>query len=153
VKGYRIWSLSETKVILRRNVVFDENFVFNPTLKFNILEDCGIEKQMEQRETEATCEADEDSPQSHSEEEASVVPLASWENQSITLNHPKRSNFWVPPKRYVYEDMVSYALLVTEEVDPHEPSTFEVNKVGTTDNPADMFTKLVPQSRLVWNSV
>lgn len=44
--------------------------------------------------------------------------------------------------------MVSYALQVAEEVDPHEPSTFEVNKVGTTDNPTDMFTKPVPQSKI-----
>jgi len=43
--------------------------------------------------------------------------------------------------------MVSYALQVAEEVDPHEPSNFEVNKVGTIDNPADMFTEPVPQSK------
>jgi hypothetical protein len=43
--------------------------------------------------------------------------------------------------------MVSYALQVAEEVGPHELSTFEVNKVGTTNNPADMFTKPVPQSK------
>jgi len=43
--------------------------------------------------------------------------------------------------------MVFYALQVAEEVDPHEPSTFEVNKVGTTDIPANMFTKPVPQSK------
>jgi hypothetical protein len=43
--------------------------------------------------------------------------------------------------------MVSYALQVAEEVGPHELSTFEVNKVGTTDNPTDMFTKPVPQSK------
>jgi len=40
--------------------------------------------------------------------------------------------------------MVSYALQVAKEVGPHEPFTFKVNKVGTTDNPADTFTKSVP---------
>jgi hypothetical protein len=49
VKGYKIGSPSERKVILSRNVVFDENFMFKPTVKFIILEDCGIEKQVEQR--------------------------------------------------------------------------------------------------------
>jgi hypothetical protein len=39
--------------------------------------------------------------------------------------------------------MVSYALQVAEEVDPHEPSTFEVNRMGTTNNPADKLTKPV----------
>ena len=41
---------------------------------------------MEQRETETTCEAEERSPQSHLEAEASVVPFASGEHHSITLN-------------------------------------------------------------------
>jgi len=43
--------------------------------------------------------------------------------------------------------MVSPALQVAEEVGPHEQSTFEVNKVGTTDNPINMFTKPVPHSK------
>jgi hypothetical protein len=62
VKGYRIWSLYERRVVLSRNVVFDENFMFSPTVKFTILEDRGFEKQVEQREIEATCEVEEGSP-------------------------------------------------------------------------------------------
>jgi len=63
-------------VVLRKNVVMDKNLMFNPTVKFTISEYCGIEKQVEQREIEATCEGDEGSPQSHSEAETSVVPLS-----------------------------------------------------------------------------
>ena len=37
VKGYRIWSPSENRVILSRNVVFDENSLFNPTVKSTIV--------------------------------------------------------------------------------------------------------------------
>jgi hypothetical protein len=44
VKGYRIWSPSERRVIISRNIVFDENFMFNPTVKFTIPEDYGVEK-------------------------------------------------------------------------------------------------------------
>jgi len=55
VKGYRIWSPYERRVILSRNVVFDENFLFNPIVKFTIPEDCSVEKQVEQREIEDTC--------------------------------------------------------------------------------------------------
>jgi len=40
------------------------------TVKFTIPENCGIEKQVEQREFKATCEAEEGSPQSHLEAEA-----------------------------------------------------------------------------------
>jgi len=47
VKGYRIWSPSKKRVILIRNVVFDENSMFNPNAKFTILEECGIEKKVE----------------------------------------------------------------------------------------------------------
>jgi hypothetical protein len=44
------------------NVVFDENSMFKPTVKFTIPENCGIEKQVEHKGTAATCEADEGSP-------------------------------------------------------------------------------------------
>jgi len=43
--------------------------------------------------------------------------------------------------------MVSYALQVEEEVDPHKPSTFKVNKMGTTNNSVDMFSMSVPLSK------
>jgi len=35
------------RVILRRNVVFDENSMFNPIMKFTIPEDYGIEKYLD----------------------------------------------------------------------------------------------------------
>jgi len=57
-------------VILSRNVVFDENSMFNLTVKFFIPEYYGIEKKVEKRETEASCEAEVGSPHSHSEDEA-----------------------------------------------------------------------------------
>ena len=48
VKGYRIWSPSEHRVILSRNVVFDENSMFNPTVKSVIVSETGsVEKQVE----------------------------------------------------------------------------------------------------------
>ncbi|GAA0144157.1 transmembrane signal receptor [Lithospermum erythrorhizon] len=71
---YRVWSPSKGRVILSRNVVFDENFMFNPILKTSISEDeDGAEKQVEQR-TEVSCEMEVDVPQSHSKAEASDVP-------------------------------------------------------------------------------
>ena len=33
VKGHRIWSPSEGRVIISRNVVFNENSMFNPIMK------------------------------------------------------------------------------------------------------------------------
>ncbi|KAJ4715305.1 Retrovirus-related Pol polyprotein from transposon TNT 1-94 [Melia azedarach] len=47
VKGYRIWSPSEKRVILSRNVVFDENSMFNPTVKSIVVSENGsVEKQV-----------------------------------------------------------------------------------------------------------
>jgi len=37
VKGYRIWSPSEHRVMISRNVGFDENSMFNPTVKSIIM--------------------------------------------------------------------------------------------------------------------
>ncbi|XP_074315610.1 putative mitochondrial protein AtMg00710 [Silene latifolia] len=49
VKGNRIWSPSEGRVILSRNVVFDENSMVNPTVKSIILSDScsSVDKQVE----------------------------------------------------------------------------------------------------------
>ena len=41
VKGYRIMSPCEGRVILSRNVVFDENFVVNPIVKYIVGPDIG----------------------------------------------------------------------------------------------------------------
>lgn len=52
VKGYRIWSPSKKRVILSRNVVFDENSMFNPTVKSIVVSENGsVEKQVEQQVT------------------------------------------------------------------------------------------------------
>ena len=36
VKGYRIWSPSEKKVLLSRDVIFDESHLFHPKLEVPI---------------------------------------------------------------------------------------------------------------------
>ncbi|GAA0182094.1 hypothetical protein LIER_30321 [Lithospermum erythrorhizon] len=130
VKGYRVWSPSKGRVILSRNVVFDENSMFNPILKTSISEDeNGAEKQVDQK-TEVSCEMEVDVPQSHSKVEVSVVP-PSVEHQSLDLDHPRRENYGVPPTRYEYEDMLAFALQVAEEVDPHELASYKEAVTGT----------------------
>lgn len=96
----------------------------HPTVKF-LSEDYDVEKKVELRENEATCEAEGGLPQSNSEAEASFVPLSPREHHNIAFSCPKRSNFMVPPTRYGFEYMVAYALQVAKEVDPHEPSTYK----------------------------
>ncbi|KAJ4702606.1 Retrovirus-related Pol polyprotein from transposon TNT 1-94 [Melia azedarach] len=128
VKGYRIWSPSEKRVILSRNVVFDENSMFNPTVKsIVVLENGSVEKQVEQQVTldESEPQHKDQHPQSESEPSGSSLPVAS--QHSLALNRSKRANYGIPPKRYGFEDMVAYALHVAEEVDTNsnEPSTYK----------------------------
>ncbi|KAJ4720887.1 Retrovirus-related Pol polyprotein from transposon TNT 1-94 [Melia azedarach] len=136
VKGYRIWSPSEKRVVLSRNVVFDENSMFNPTVKSIVVSENGsVEKQVEQQVTldESEPQHKDQHPQSESEPSSSSLPVAS--QHSLALNRSKRANYGIPPKRYGFEDMVAYALQVAEEVDTdsNEPSTYkEAKKEGET---------------------
>ncbi|KAJ4715440.1 Retrovirus-related Pol polyprotein from transposon TNT 1-94 [Melia azedarach] len=128
VKGYRIWSPSEKRVILSRNVVFDENSMFNPIVKsIVVLENGNVEKQVEQQVTldESEPQHKDQHPQSESKPSGSSLPVAS--QHSLALNRSKRANYGIPPKRYGFEDMVAYALQVAEEVDTdsNEPSTYK----------------------------
>ncbi|KAJ4711012.1 Retrovirus-related Pol polyprotein from transposon TNT 1-94 [Melia azedarach] len=128
VKGYRIWSPSEKSVILSRNVVFDENSMFNPTVKSIVVSENGsVEKQVEQQVTldESEPQHKDQHPQSESEPSGSLLPVAS--QHSLALNQSKRANYGIPPKRYGFEDMVAYALQVAKEVDTNsnEPSTYK----------------------------
>ncbi|KAJ4714843.1 Retrovirus-related Pol polyprotein from transposon TNT 1-94 [Melia azedarach] len=128
VKGYRIWSPSEKRVILSRNVVFDENSMFNPTVKSIVVSENGsVEKQVEQQVTldESEPQHKDQHPQSESEPSGSSLSVAS--QHSLALNRSKRANYGIPPKRYGFEDMVAYALQVAEEVDTdsNEPSTYK----------------------------
>ena len=47
MKGFKIWSPSEYRVIISKNIVFDENSMFNPTVKSVIVSETGsVEKQV-----------------------------------------------------------------------------------------------------------
>ncbi|KAJ4728619.1 Retrovirus-related Pol polyprotein from transposon TNT 1-94 [Melia azedarach] len=121
VKGYRIWSPFENRVI-------DENSMFNPTVKSIVVSENGsVEKQVEQQVTlyENEPQHEDQHPQSESEPSGSSLPVAS--QHSLALNRSKRANYGIPPKRHGFEDMVAYALQVAEEVDPdsNEPSTYK----------------------------
>ncbi|XP_074306515.1 uncharacterized protein LOC141641765 [Silene latifolia] len=131
VKGYRIWSPSEGRIILSRNVVFDENSMVNPTVKSYMLSDSSssVDKQVEQQDTlDESVPQEEDQPlQFESESVPSDSSLPVPNQQSLARERSIRPNFGKPPNRLGFEDMVGYALQVAEEVDPdlHEPSTFK----------------------------
>ena len=68
VKGFRIWSPSEKRVILSRNVVFDENSMFNPTVKSIVVSgNCSVERQVEQQVAEDESASQQEDQHLHSE--------------------------------------------------------------------------------------
>lgn len=123
VKGYKIWSPSESRVILSRNVIFDETSMFNSTVKSVVVsENDSDDKQVETIELEAKHQdfvskimlPDSVPPETQS---------SATNQHRIALNRARRIRVG-PPKRYGFDDMMAYALQVAEEVDTHEPSTY-----------------------------
>ncbi|XP_074278171.1 uncharacterized protein LOC141601767 [Silene latifolia] len=116
VKGYRIWSPSEGRVILSRNVVFDENSMVNPTVKTYMLSDssCSVDKQVEQQDTHDESVPQEEDQPLPSESESESIPSDSSlpvpNQQSLARERSIRPNFGKPPNRLGFEDMVGYAL-------------------------------------------
>ena len=125
VKGFRIWSPSEKRVILSRNVVFDENSMVHSYVQATESEEGDGGKQVEQRKVDGNGDAEESSPQSQTEAAGpSNVPYPE-EHHSLAQERPRRANFGVPPTRYGYEDIMAFALQVAEAVDPYEPSSYK----------------------------
>ena len=65
VKGYRTWSPYESRVILSRNVIFDENSMLNPTVKSVVVQatsdvDKRVELQVTQNESESQHQGGDD---------------------------------------------------------------------------------------------
>ncbi|KAL1540760.1 Retrovirus-related Pol polyprotein from transposon TNT 1-94 [Salvia divinorum] len=128
VKGYRIWSPSENRVILSRNVVFDENSMLNSVVKSISAEDSSsVDKQVKLQithdESESQLQGGEDqhSPDETETTTPDVHPEA--RQTSIAIDRVRRTGV-KPPLRYGFEDMMAYALQVANEVED-EPSTEE----------------------------
>ena len=102
VKGYKIWSpSSENRVIISRNVIFDENSMFNPTVKSVIVSEIGsVEKQVEHQVTHDENEPQQEEAQ-HSFAETEPTPLAN--QHSLALSRSRRANFEKPPMKYGFE--------------------------------------------------
>ncbi|KAL1197961.1 Retrovirus-related Pol polyprotein from transposon TNT 1-94 [Cardamine amara subsp. amara] len=138
VKGYMIWSPSENRVILSRNVVFDESHMLGCFTRFIIeAENCCFDKQVELQEDHQGGDQQEHNQSQELQaadglietQQPDVTPSET-RPRSIAQDRVRRVGIR-PPQRYGYEDMAGYALQVAEEVDTYEPSTYREAISGT----------------------
>ncbi|KAG8498600.1 hypothetical protein CXB51_004852 [Gossypium anomalum] len=127
VKGYKLWCPENRKVVISRDVVFDETAMI-PNLSLKDSSNKENQKQVEhQINTEST-------PQAITKIENRV---ASSPQYSIAKNRTRREI--KPLKKYVEVDLVAYALNVAEDIDANqEPSNYS-EAVSCEDSEKWMF--------------
>jgi len=138
VKGYRIWSPSEKKVLLSRDVIFDESHLFHPKLEVPI---AGTQSYHSPREKDVECITKDSEKGGHSKTSPVVLQeCEKSEDSNANESHlvaepdPPQLNSGInqrpkrvtkPPERYGFEDMAAYALNAAKEIDSNEPATYE----------------------------
>ncbi|KAG8481151.1 hypothetical protein CXB51_025916 [Gossypium anomalum] len=113
VKGYKLWYPENRKVVISRDIVFDETTML-PNLYLKDSSNKENQKQVEhQIITESTLQAS-----TKIENRLAFSP-----QYSIAKNRTRREI--KPPKKYVEADLVAYALNVAEDIDANqEPSNY-----------------------------
>ncbi|GJY33991.1 retrovirus-related pol polyprotein from transposon TNT 1-94 [Tanacetum coccineum] len=134
---YRIWSPSERRVILSRDVTFDEDYLFRmkqDPIESN-LED-GVSKKVEDvpKQVEHVVPGDMDHDVTSPDDYINLPHLEHEQDRSIAHDRPRRNER--APSRFGFEDYVAYALQVAEEVESLEPTTY---REAITSKDSDMW--------------
>ncbi|GKD71747.1 retrovirus-related pol polyprotein from transposon TNT 1-94, partial [Tanacetum coccineum] len=144
VKGYRLWRLDDVKpkIIISRDVVFNESLMYKDTLKGAGAADSGKEVEFEVELQGSRVEPTVDphtgeNPGNEDEEQDEEPQQQNLENYVLVRDREKRTT--IIPARYRDEgnvslsrpsgskvdDMAAYAVAIAEEEDTHEPITFQ----------------------------
>ncbi|GKB52120.1 retrovirus-related pol polyprotein from transposon TNT 1-94 [Tanacetum coccineum] len=143
VKGYRLWRLDDVKpkIIISRDVVFNESLMYKDTLKGAGAADSGKEVEFEVELQGSRVEPTMDphtgeNPGNEDEEQDEGPQQQNLDNYVLVRDRAKRTT--TIPARYRDEgnvslsrpsgskedDMAAYAFAIAEEEDTHEPITF-----------------------------
>ncbi|GJR15633.1 retrovirus-related pol polyprotein from transposon TNT 1-94 [Tanacetum coccineum] len=144
VKGYRLWRLDDVKpkIIISRDVVFNESLMYKDTLKGAGAADSGKEVEFEVELQGSRVEPTVDphtgeNPGNEDEEQDEGPQQQNLDNYVLVRDRAKRTT--TIPARYRDEgnvslsrpsgskvdDMAAYAFAIAEEEDTHEPITFQ----------------------------
>ena len=110
VKGYKLWCPRTKKIVISRNVVFDETALLQnfPT---NTLSEKSDQRSNMQVEVEIDTE---------SEIQSDIVPSSPPPPPQHFITKDKPNRVIRPPQRYAETDLVAYALSVADEIDSNE---------------------------------
>ncbi|GJV18246.1 transposable element [Tanacetum coccineum] len=135
VKGYRIWSPSKKRVILSRDVIFDEDYLFR--VKQDPIEsklEDGVSGEVEDvpKQVEHVVPGDMDHDDTSPDDHTNLPHLEHEQDRSIAHDRPRRN-----VKAHTrFGDYVAYALQVAEEVESLEPTTY---REAITSKDSDMW--------------
>ncbi|GJR43097.1 kinase-like domain, phloem protein 2-like protein [Tanacetum coccineum] len=130
VKGYRIWS-PERRVILSRDVIFDEDYLF--CVKQDPIEsklEDGVSEKVEDvpKQVEHVVPGDIDD----GDDQPNMAYLEHEQDRSIAHDIPRRTK--KAPSRFGFKDYVAYTLQVAEEVESLESATYREDITSKDSN-------------------
>nr|GEX22810.1 retrotransposon protein, putative, Ty1-copia subclass [Tanacetum cinerariifolium] len=121
VKGYRLWRLDDVKpkIIISRDVVFNESLMYKDTLKGAGVADSGREVEFEMKQDEG--------PQQHKLDNYVLVRDRAKRTITIPARYRDEGNVSLsrPSGSRVEDNMAAYAFAIAKEEDTHEPITFQ----------------------------